>query len=480
METKRAALYIRVSTQEQAQEGYSIGAQTERLEAYCKSRDWTVANIYTDPGFSGAKTERPALQRMIRDIEAGAIDIVLVYKLDRLSRSQKDTLYLIEDVFLKNNTSFVSINENFDTSTAFGRAMVGILSVFAQLEREQIKERTAMGRTERAKDGYFHGGGFDPIGYDYVDGHLVINDYEAMQIRKVYEMFLTGHPINYIWQYMQKHYTTKYSSWNRDTTVRSALSSPIYIGKIQYNGMLYEGKHEPIIDDETFERAQELLEKRATTMNFKNPFISSHLLTGLLKCENCGANLFAKGVYSGHRPNRIYRPYYTCYSRAKTCKPMIRDPLCKCMSVAVSELDYIVVSEIRKLQFDNNYIFSIISSSASSGQNELYEALKKKLADIDKQERRLIDLYQLGSLSMDVIGERINALNREREKLNADLNALGAEKQKMPLTKALSYLDKGTDVFSTGTLEQQKALLTSLIDVITVSENDVKIHWKFA
>lgn len=131
---KKVGIYIRVSTQEQANEGYSIQAQKERLISYCKAKDWHIVDIYTDGGYSGSNLDRPGIQKLIADIEK--IDMVLVYKLDRLSRSQKDTLYLIEDIFLKNNVDFVSMNESFDTSTPFGRAMIGILSVFAQLERE--------------------------------------------------------------------------------------------------------------------------------------------------------------------------------------------------------------------------------------------------------------------------------------------------------------------------------------------------------
>ena len=139
----RVVCYVRVSTREQAEKGYSVSEQQERLKAYCLAKDWVVAQVITDPGFSGAKLERPGMQQLISLVQAKKCDAVLVWKLDRLSRSQKDTLYLIEDVFLKNGCAFVSMNENFDTSTAFGRAMIGILSVFAQLEREQIRERMA-------------------------------------------------------------------------------------------------------------------------------------------------------------------------------------------------------------------------------------------------------------------------------------------------------------------------------------------------
>lgn len=188
----RAALYIRVSTLEQAQEGYSVGEQKERLIAYCKAKDWIIADIYVDGGYTGSNLNRPGIQKLIS--ETDKFDLVLVYKLDRLSRSQRDTLYLIEEVFRPKGVDFISMQESFDTSTPFGKAMIGLLAVFAQLEREQIKERTWMGRVARAKTGLHHGGGHIPIGYEYEDGHLVINPYEAEQVRKIYEWYLAGIP----------------------------------------------------------------------------------------------------------------------------------------------------------------------------------------------------------------------------------------------------------------------------------------------
>ncbi|MCC9983335.1 recombinase family protein, partial [Streptococcus agalactiae] len=149
----KVAIYVRVSTTMQAEEGYSIDEQIDKLTSYCKIKDWTVYDIYKDGGFSGGNIERPAMERLISDAERKKFDTVLVYKLDRLSRSQKDTLFLIEEVFGKNDISFLSLNESFDTSTAFGKAMIGILSVFAQLEREQIKERMLLGKIGRAKTG---------------------------------------------------------------------------------------------------------------------------------------------------------------------------------------------------------------------------------------------------------------------------------------------------------------------------------------
>ena len=146
---KVAALYIRVSTDSQAEEGYSIDAQKEQLAAYCTMKGLKDYEFYIDGGWSGSNIERPEIQRLIKDCEDGRISHVVVFKLDRLSRSQKDTLYLIEDVFNPNEVSFVSLNESMDTATPMGRLMLGILSAFAQLERENIRLRTRMGMLER-------------------------------------------------------------------------------------------------------------------------------------------------------------------------------------------------------------------------------------------------------------------------------------------------------------------------------------------
>ena len=164
---KHTALYLRVSTEAQADEGYSLAAQAEKLEAYCRMKGIGAFRRYVDGGFSGSNLTRPAVTELIEAIRGGAVERVVVYKLDRLSRSQKDTLYLIEDVFLPNGVDFVSINENIDTGSPYGRAMIGILSAFAQLERENIFLRTRMGMVERVKQGYWPGGGKVPFGYDY-------------------------------------------------------------------------------------------------------------------------------------------------------------------------------------------------------------------------------------------------------------------------------------------------------------------------
>ncbi|MEY8370162.1 recombinase family protein [Aerococcaceae bacterium 50-4] len=477
----RTAIYVRVSTQEQANEGYSVGEQEERLKAYCLAKGWTVYKVYTDGGFSGANTERPALKQMLVDIKNKKINAVVVYKLDRLSRSQKDTLLLIEDEFLKNNVEFVSMSENFDTSTPFGRAMIGILSVFAQLEREQIRERMQMGADARAKEGLYHGGGFDPIGYDYIDGYLQINEYEAMQVKLVHEMFLKGVPITRIQKIMNAKYTTKYGSWGSHTAVRSALISPIYTGKIEWKGELYDGKHEAIIDEETFNKSVKRYEEISWTKgdgkHKKRPFQAKHVLTGLVQCNHCGARYFAKGSYSGHGDKRTYRPYYTCYSRAKTAKNMIIDPNCKNTIFAVVKLDKIIFDEIKKLSFNPDVIKDMKSNKQEPENNNA--AIESRISEIDKQVKRLIDLYQMGTTAVDDILSRVDELNAEKERLTSDLEVFENDEPELSFEEATNLLTNASDILDNGDLIEKREFVHSLINSIEIDDGDIIINWAF-
>lgn len=484
MLSTNVGIYIRVSTQEQANEGYSIDAQRDRLTAYCRSRAWNIYNIYIDGGFSGSNMSRPALSQLLDDIKAKRVNCVLVYKLDRLSRSQKDTLYIIEDIFLKNGIDFVSLNENFDTSSPFGRAMIGILSVFAQLEREQIKERSMMGRVERAKNGLWHGGGHEPFGYNYIDGQLIINDYESAIVKDIFELFNDKIPIYQIQQII----SNKYGKDFHESVIRSTLSMVLYTGKISYGGETYDGQHDAIISTETFKHAQDLLEIRKKKYH-NRPFKSKTLLGGLLYCAHCGARYLAKGNYSGRGANRSYRPYYTCYSRAKSNKKYIIDPNCKNPSYAVPVLDDIILNEIRKLFTCHDYFESIVQSSAPppAPNNDLeIELLSKQIISIQGQISRLLDLYQLDGITIDDIHDRINSLQEEKVKLQETITKLSTPQlpetnKKLSPSDVLSLKDSFESIVSSDDMSAKQNLVHTLIQKILVNEeeNSFEIIWNF-
>ena len=369
----RIAVYVRVSTQEQAKEGYSIGEQTDRLKKYADAHGWLVIKVYTDAGHSGSNQQRPALQDMIADVKAGKIDKVLVYKLDRLSRSQKDTLELIEDVFLKNNCDFESMTEKFDTSTSFGRAMVGILAVFAQLEREQIRERMSMGMEARIKEGKWKGGRHCPFGYDYESAldKLVINEYESMIVKYIFDSLLEGKTVNAIASNMHKK---GYALRNGNLDLRNikyTLRNKTYCGYLKSKDQWYKGLHDPIITEESYNKAQEILDE--TKRKFKESGItiertkSTHL-GGLIYCAHCGAK-YCKA--SSGTKKHGYTFTYKCYSRNKKVRSMIKDPNCKNKIYKVDILDEIIFSEIKKLAIAILYIDTRHNST---------EFLKKKMS----------------------------------------------------------------------------------------------------
>lgn len=469
---KRAGIYVRVSTQEQAQEGYSIGAQKERLLSYCKAKDWLVVDVYVDGGFSGSSLDRPAMTKLIEDIEK--MDVVLVYKLDRLSRSQKDTLYLIEEVFLPAGVNFVSMNESFDTGTPFGRAMIGILSVFAQLEREQIKERSLMGRIERAKEGLFHGGPFYPIGYDYEDGRLVINEYEAMQVREIYDMYIGGAGDDKIAQALrEKGYTNRYGSWKSTSSIRSVLNSDVYLGIIRYKGVVTEDAHEPIITPEQFQQAQAIRERKSKI--YKKVFVSNSLLQGFLYCGNCGARYYVKH-------NRGDLRYYTCYSRGKTARHMIKDPNCKNKNWNVTKLDPIVEGEIKKLAFDRSYFEELIKKEAASKRQPVDEVniIKTKITDLDRQINRLMDLYQKETMPLEMVSDRIEGLYQEKLALKKQLDGIAEESSyDFDREGVMAILSDIPLVWECADTEQKRLIMRSLINRIVINGEDIKIEWSF-
>lgn len=454
---KKTAAYVRVSTENQL-ENYSIDEQTERLKAYCKAKDLTIVKIYTDGGYSGGNINRPALQQMLKDIDNHMIDTVIVYKLDRLSRSQKDTLMLIEDKFLVNNVDFISINENFDTATPFGRAMIGVLSVFAQLEKDQITERFTMGRIGRAKNGYFHGGAYAPTGYDYKDGMLVVNQYEAMQVVNLYKRFAAGHTLHNCWQYMQKNYTTKYGAWKSEALIRNVLKNEIYVGKVKFKGAIYQGNHEPIISQELFDEVQRMFFNSRKDMEAykRSPFKASTLLSSLVYCGKCGAK------FHGEHGN------YSCYSRTKGDKRYIVDPNCKNKKWKIPDLDDLVINYISKLDFD--------ALELNAKSNEIsYEKQdhSKRLSEIDKQIDKLIDLYQIGSIPIETISEKINALTQEKNTLEDSMNANFFDT--LTTNDLIIARDNLLNLLDTGDLQEKRYCLTILVEKIIVNNEEVNI-----
>ena len=249
---KQACVYTRVSTMEQADEGYSIEEQERLCKAAIESKGWQYVGTYSDPGVTGRTLERSGLQEMLGAIREKRVEAVVIYKLDRLSRKQRDTMMLIEDVFMANGIDLVSLHETLDTSTPWGRAMIGILSSFNQMESENIQMRTAMGREAKVKKGGY-AGGKPPIGYDVVNGELVVNPAEAEIVRLVFKLRKEGGTLIGIAEELNKRgYRTKGGKPFPHSSIRVILQNEqTYRGTYRYGkGTDVENQHEAILTDE--------------------------------------------------------------------------------------------------------------------------------------------------------------------------------------------------------------------------------------
>ena len=464
---KRAALYVRVSTLEQAQEGYSIGEQRERLIAYCKAHDWAIADIYVDGGYSGSNLKRPGVQKLMS--ETDKFDVVLVYKLDRLSRSQRDTLYLIEEIFLPNSVDFVSMQESFDTSSPFGKAMIGLLAVFAQLEREQIKERTKMGRIARAKSGLYHGGCYVPIGYDYENGKLVVNPYEAEQIRKIFEWYIAGESLIGIANRLQEAgYKNRYGSWSSWSSIRNVLGNETYTGTIHFEDVTVENAHEAIISKEQFATAQMVNAKRQDKYG-ATPFQSKYLLTGLMFCGKCGARYY-------RRDNGRYQ-YYTCYSRSKQIKAMVKDPNCKNRNWKAQELEDLIEKKVLEVLRSPEMAAELAElNRAKQAEPDRNSEIEKRVHEIDRQINKLMELYQRDDIPADVLGENVSKLYNEKKALQ---NSIVAKSDAPSFDLMQNLITDAAQIWDCADDTQKRHILQNLIRRIVLTDDDVKIEWNF-
>ena len=454
MQAKNAALYIRVSTDAQREEGYSIEAQQEMLGAFCKSKQIQNYSFYIDGGFTGSNIDRPQMKELISDIESRKVNIVVVYKLDRLSRSQKDTLYLIEDVFLPNGVDFISVQESFDTSTSFGKAMIGILSVFAQLERETIRERTRMGMRERVKSGLWMGGGRVPFGYDYdkEKGVLVPNG-DAARVKKIYDLYLKGYSPARIAQALGLKY---------DRLAEQILKRKSNAGYICYNDEEFEGRHEPVVSLETYQQAMDLMAERSR----KRPAASNYLLTGLVYCGKCGAKLrYQKWGKNGCK--------LCCYSQQKSKPYLVRDPDCSNERVWADEVEDALVQDLFQISFNLEEEKSGLIKSAS-----VLDLLK---TEYDKAALKLKRLYNLYAQSSDdLLLDTIRENNTEIEKIK---KLIADEKDRRAVssmhTQKKILLKNVRDAWEYMSMQEKQYLVRQCVEKIVITDGHADIYYQF-
>ncbi len=427
----RCAIYTRKSTEEGlSQEFNSLDAQRESAVAYIasqKNEGWScVPDRYDDGGFTGGNMDRPALKRLMDDIEAGKIDCVIVYKVDRLSRSLMDFARLMA-LFDRKGVSFVSVTQQFNTTHSMGRLTLNILLSFAQFEREIISERTRDKiASARRKGKYQHG---KPIlGYDFVPApapftgrRLVVNKTEAERVRRIFELYLeAGSILRVADECNSRGWTTK--SWtttagrtvgNREfdkTIISRLLRNPLYVGKVPHNGAVYNGEHEAIVEDDLFRRVQARLKLAGERGGAGVKNSTGALLGGLVRCKGCGCAMSPSSA-SKKKPDgtRTRYRYYVCSNAVKRGRQH-----CAAPSLPGPALDAFVLEQLKALLADSPQITLVVGRAIDL----LREAAGARLAE---QTRLRGVLERLSS------EEPTAATRREIEQVRRTLAAVSAQ-----------------------------------------------------
>jgi DNA invertase Pin-like site-specific DNA recombinase len=274
----RAVIYCRVSTEDQAKEGFSLSAQEERLKAYCTAKNWTVVRTYIDDGYSGRSDDRPAYKDMMSKRDEW--DVMVVLKMDRIHRNSKNFTLMMEEL-KRTGKEFTSMQESFDTTTAMGRFVMDIIQRIAQLESEQIGERVYIGMQQKAKEGKGILGFNIPFGYTIIDHGLVIEPDEAIHVEWMFTAYLSGMSLRDICEDLKARgiRTKKQKRWY-PVTVHKILSNPVYCGYHRWEDIIYKGANQSIVTIETFEDVQASLHKRMKNFIAKIPRSTSSMVMG--------------------------------------------------------------------------------------------------------------------------------------------------------------------------------------------------------
>ena len=396
--------------------------------------------------------ERPAIQKLIRDVKEHKIDCVIVFKLDRISRSQKDTLYLIEEVFNKYNVGFVSMRENFDTTTPFGKAMVGVLSIFAQLERETILERTRIGIQKRAENGYWKGGGKNPFPYTYDKntGTLVPVPEQVELLYKMITMYLNGYSFLKIGSIVGMD----------ESMVEKRILSRRILGIVPYKDQEFEGKHEAVISEELYNKIMETnrLRSKARTENH-------YLLSGKIICGHCGAK------YRYQKWGKRLICY--CYSQQKSKPKFIKDPNCKNKRWDSFEIEDVVLESLFSMALDEN----MFRKKYEITQVDVINEYEKRIVKINSQINNLINFISDG-IAVEDTKKKIEELEQERKSIleiidNANNN--GEQNR-----NSLEMLRNLQATWNKMTFEEKRMIIMHIIDKVVVTDNDIEIFYKIS
>jgi site-specific DNA recombinase len=371
----RCGIYTRKSTEEGLDQNFnSLDAQRESAEAYVlsqKNEGWiALEEHYDDGGFTGANMERPGLKRLLADVEAGEVDCIVVYKYDRLSRSLADFMKLLE-ILDRHHVTFVAVTQPFDTRTSAGRFMVHMLLNFAQFEREMIAERTRDKMHAARRKGKWIGG-YPILGYDVTPkgGALLLNPAEAERVREIFRLYLRlGALIPVLEELERREWRMK--AWTtRDgvprggsrfskTTLHALLTNVAYVGRVQFEGKLFDGEQQRVVDDDTFDRVQERLHRNGGKGERKIRNKYGALLKGLVRCGSCGGVMIHTYV---QKKTTRYRYYVCAIAHQRGWNK------CGTRSVSGPELEAAVINVLRNVAHDPAVLSEVLQRIAEGHQ----------------------------------------------------------------------------------------------------------------
>jgi site-specific DNA recombinase len=418
----KVAAYIRVSTQMQVEDGYSLSAQRERLKAFAFSQNWEIVQFYVDEGLSAKDMERPELQRMLKGVREGIFDVVLVYKLDRLTRSVIDLDKLLTE-FSKHDVMFKSSTEVYDTTTATGRLFIRLVASMAQWERENLGERVRFGMQEKAREGKWTVS-TPPLGYDSKESELIVNPSEAAIVKEIFSLYLSGMGMHKIARNLNERglYTKKRKPWAQ-STIQYILTNPIYHGTTRYNYRLntenyfeVDGVVPVIISDEEYQLTQQMIQNRRTV--HPRQATSKYLFSKVLKCARCGKTLVGKSS-STKRGEKVYYSYnYYCPNRSRSlCDlPLINQTLFEQKFIGM-------ISQWDAYQEANDILQNEVAASVED-HTESIQTLEKELKDIENRRSKWQYAWVQTMINDNDFQKRMNEENEKEKMILKELTEL--------------------------------------------------------
>lgn len=456
----RCAIYTRKSTDEGLDQNFnSLDAQREAGEAFVLSRKqegWTcLADRYDDGGFSGGNLERPALKRLLIDIEAGGVDAVVCYKVDRLSRSLLDFSRLIE-VFDRHSVMFLSVTQPINTADSSGRLMLNVLLSFAQFEREMIADRTRDKMSAARRKGKWTGG-HAPLGYRVHEdgGRLVVEPEEAEMLREIFHLYEDRRSLISVAEELNRRgWVTKRvgtlggKPWTK-TRVHQVLTNMTCTGRVEHRGQIYPGEHEAILDIATFDHVQELLAGNRVKGGARAKNRYGHLLRGLLHCKACGC---AMSPSVTRRKGRVYR-YYTCDHATKTGWKSCPHP-----SLNASRIEAAVVEQIKVIGRDPSLVAETLA--------QIRQLQKTRSPTLVAERRRLErELARLRDRNGDADRDHLGRIESRLTEIAEELAVLQtAAVDKRDVARALGMFQPVWDVLFPAERERIIALLVERVE----------------